>query len=57
MGLSEETQAYIPKYKASKPNKQYRLNPEKFLIDKRWNDEAIESKPSVEPTKRYKKLL
>ncbi len=48
--------AYIPKYKASKPNKQYRLNPEKFLIDKRWNDEAIESKQSVEPTKRYKKL-
>ena len=49
--------AYIPKYKAAKSDKQYRLNPEKFLIDKRWNDEAIESKPSVEPTKRYKKLL
>ena len=48
---------FIPRYKAAYPDKQYRLNPEKFLIDKRWNDEAIESKQSVEPTKRYKMLI
>jgi len=52
----QKIKIFIPRYKAAKPDKQYRLNPEKFLIDKRWNDEAIESKPSFEPTKRYKKL-
>lgn len=48
--------AYIPKYKAAQPNKQYRKNPQTFLNNKGWLDEAIDSKPSVEPTKRYKKL-
>lgn len=35
---------YIPKYKAAKPDKQYRKNPETFLNQKTWNDEIIQSK-------------
>jgi hypothetical protein len=40
----EERQAaidYIPKYKESQPEKQYRKNPETFLNNKSWNDELI----------------
>lgn len=48
--------AYIPRYKAAKPDKQFRKNPQTFLNNKGWEDETIESKPSFEPTKRYKKL-
>lgn len=48
--------AYIPRYKAAKPDKQFRKNPQTFLNNKGWEDEIIESKPSFEPTKRYKKL-
>lgn len=32
---------YIPNYKFSQPDKQYRLNPETFLNNKSWNDELI----------------
>lgn len=32
---------YIPKYKISQPDKQYRKNPETFLNNKSWNDEII----------------
>ena len=32
---------YIPKYKQSQPDKQYRKNPETFLNNKSWNDEII----------------
>ncbi len=47
---------YIPRYKKAQPDKRFRKNPQTFLNNKSWNDEIIESKPSVEPTKRYKKL-
>lgn len=32
---------YIPNYKASQPEKKYRLNPETFFNNKAWNDELI----------------
>lgn len=32
---------YVPKYKLSQPDKQYRKNPETFLNNKSWNDELI----------------
>ena len=32
---------YIPKYKESQPDKQYRKNPDTFLNNKSWNDELI----------------
>lgn len=44
----EERQAaidYIPRYKASQPDKKYRKNPETFLNNKSWNDELISSSP------------
>jgi hypothetical protein len=33
---------YIPKYKTSQPDKQYRKNADTFLNNKSWNDEIIE---------------
>lgn len=36
---------YLPKYKLSKPDKQYRKNPDTFLNNKSWNDEIIMSEP------------
>lgn len=41
---------YIPKYKAAKPEKQFRLNPETFLNQKGWNNEIIQSK-TLKPQK------
>lgn len=32
---------YIPKYKLSQPDKQYRKHPETFLNNESWNDELI----------------
>ncbi len=32
---------YIPKYKESQPDKQYRKDPQTFLNNKSWNDELI----------------
>jgi uncharacterized protein YdaU (DUF1376 family) len=32
---------YIPKYKKSQPDKQFRKNPETFFNNKGWNDEII----------------
>jgi hypothetical protein len=32
---------YLPKYKLSTPDKQYRKNPETFFNNKTWNDEII----------------
>lgn len=37
----EEIMAYIPNYKTSKPDKQFRKNPETFLNNESWNDEII----------------
>ncbi len=37
----EDIMGYIPKYKISQPNKQYRKNPETFLNNESWNDEII----------------
>lgn len=37
--------AYIPLYKNSQPDKQFRKNPETFLNNKSWNDEIITSQP------------
>ncbi len=38
-----EVMCYIPKYKESQPNKQFRKNFETFLNNKSWNDEIIVS--------------
>lgn len=35
---------YLPLYKSSKPDKQYRKNPDTFLNQQGWNDEIIGSK-------------
>lgn len=37
----EKIRAFIPRYKQSQPEKQYRKNPETFLNNKSWNDEII----------------
>lgn len=39
----EEIMAYLPRYKLSKPEKQYRKNPETFFNNESWKDEIIES--------------
>jgi len=36
--------AYIPKYKKAQPNKGFRKDPERFLRDKKWEDEIVEAK-------------
>lgn len=36
---------YLPKYKLSKPDKQYRKDPCTFLNNKSWNDEIIMPEP------------
>lgn len=41
--------AYIPKYKQSQPDKQYRKNPQAFLGNRGWEDEIIESQPKQTP--------
>ena len=41
---------YIPKYKKSQPDKQYRKNPDTFLNNKSWNDEIIKKE---EPAQKY----
>jgi len=38
--------AYIPKYKKSQPDKQYRKNPDTFLNNKSWLDEIVSSEPA-----------
>jgi hypothetical protein len=43
---------YIPKYKQSKPDKQFRKDPSTFFNNKSWEDEIIEAgKSSNEPFK------
>jgi hypothetical protein len=43
---------YIPKYKQSKPDKQFRKDPSTFFNNKSWEDEIIETgKSSTEPFK------
>lgn len=37
----EKAMEYIPRYKESQPDKQYRKHPETFLNNKSWNDEII----------------
>lgn len=37
----ESIMEYIPNYKLSQPDKQYRKDPETFLNNKSWNDEII----------------
>jgi len=48
LSLDESTQLfiidYLAKYKKATPEKKYRKNPYKFLIDKTWNDEIIKEK-------------
>lgn len=50
---------YIPKYKLSQPDKQYRLNPETFLNNQSWNNELIYKKgvngTAIQPTPGYNK--
>ncbi|MEM1337293.1 MAG: hypothetical protein AAGF96_06060 [Bacteroidota bacterium] len=38
----EAIMAFIPDYKRSQPDKQYRKNPETFLNNESWNDELIQ---------------
>lgn len=38
---------YIPKYKLSQPDKQYRKDPQTFLNNKSWNDELLNVKPET----------
>lgn len=40
---------YIPKYKNSKPDKQFRKNPEAFLNNKTWLDEIIDNTKKSKP--------
>lgn len=37
----EKIKSYIPEYKKSQPDKQFRKNPSTFLNQKAWNDEII----------------
>jgi uncharacterized protein YdaU (DUF1376 family) len=37
----EQIMAYVPMYKQSQPDKQFRKNPETFLNNDSWNDELI----------------
>lgn len=37
----EKIMSYVPDYKLSQPDKQYRKNPYTFLYNKSWNDELI----------------
>lgn len=55
-GERERIRDYIPKYKESTPDKQYRKNPETFLNNKSWNDEIITTaiKESKENSAAYK---
>lgn len=39
----EEIMAYIPDYKISQPDKQFRKNPETFFNNQSWKDEIIKS--------------
>lgn len=39
----QEILDYIPKYKASQPDKKYRKNPETFLNNRSWEDEILSS--------------
>ena len=39
---------YIPEYKESQPNKQYRKNPQTFLLQRGWLDEIIENNNNQE---------
>ena len=44
---------YIPKYKATKPKKQFRKNPEAFLNNQTWEDELIPNEtPKNQPDKQ-----
>jgi hypothetical protein len=40
---------YIPKYKASQPDSQYRKDPATFFNNKSWNDEIISVKGNKKP--------
>ena len=53
----EAIMEYIPLYKESQPEKQYRKNPETFLNNKSWNDELIfKTQPKKELTLQQKIL-
>lgn len=44
----EQIRNHIPIYKASKPDKQYRRDPQTYLNNKTWLDEVILSKPHTQ---------
>lgn len=46
----EAIMEFIPNYKASQPDKQFRKNPETFLNNKSWNDEIIGSNGTGQQT-------
>jgi len=52
-GLSETDKQlildHVPKYKLSKPDKQYRKDPATYLNNKSWNDEIIMPKAGEQP--------
>lgn len=39
----EDVMAYIPHYKQSRPEKQFRKGPDSFLLNKTWHDEIIKN--------------
>ena len=47
---------YIPLYKQSQPDKQYRKNPETFLRNKSWNDELIYRNGNNESTTEQQRI-
>lgn len=47
---------YIPKYKLSQPEKQYRLHPETFLNGKRWNDEILGDEKKIDKIEKNKEI-
>lgn len=49
--IKEKIINYLPEYIKSKPEKQYRLNPETFLNNKSWENEIIFPAVFIKPSK------
>lgn len=44
--------AYIPKYISAQPDKKFRLDPERYISRKKWEDEIINSADTFIDTKK-----
>ncbi len=56
LNIQKEILEYIPKYKESQPEKQYRKNPLTFLNNKTWKDELISKEPNQSENKEPRRL-